>query len=282
MGTSDSRERTLGTMTCVNCDCVQLMERMAREGQRVDFVLTSPPYDSMRTYGGATWDYGKFEQVAKGLWNVTADGAVVVWVVGDETIKKSETGTSFRQALRFMELGFRLHDTMIFEKNSPAFPARHGSKRYTQIFEYMFVFAKGDIHPCSLLEDKPNKWAGHTNWGKNTAYGKDGQLRRTSDIKPVPPTSMRNNIWKYTVGFNSKKHGRHPAVFPLQLAIDHIKSWTMPEHVVFDPFLGSGTTMDACVATGRPNFIGCEINPEYFAIIESKMNELEQNPALEL
>lgn len=272
------RQITYNNFSVYNGDCIDVMDDMVNNGITVDLTVTSPPYDQLRTYNNeSTWDFETFKKVAQGLWDITNDGGVVVWVVGDACINGSETGTSFKQALYFMELGFKLHDTMIYEKNSSSFPARRGSKRYTQIFEYMFIFVKGKIHDCELISDKENKWAGFTNCGKNTQYGKDGKLISTNDIKPVPKYSLRNNIWKYSVGFNTKKFGKHPAVFPLQLAIDHILSWSHPEHVIFDPFLGSGTTMDACVETGRPNFIGCEISEEYFGIIEKKIEYYRSN-----
>lgn len=272
------KQITYNNFSVYNGDCIDVMDDMVNNGITVDLTVTSPPYDQLRTYNNeSTWDFETFKKVAQGLWDITNDGGVVVWVVGDACVNGSETGTSFKQALYFMELGFKLHDTMIYEKNSSSFPARRGSKRYTQIFEYMFVFVKGKIHDCELIADKENKWAGFTNWGKNTQYDKDGKLISTNDIKPVPKYSLRNNIWKYSVGFNTKKFGKHPAVFPLQLAIDHILSWSKPEHVIFDPFLGSGTTMDACVETGRPNFIGCEISEEYFGIIEKKIEYYRDN-----
>jgi len=259
--------------TLYNEDCIGVMEEMQKHNIGVDLVVTSPPYDDIRTYNNSsTWNFETFKKVAQGLWNIMNDGGVIVWVVGDACINGSETGTSFKQALYFMQLGFKLHDTMIYEKNSSSFPARKGSKRYTQIFEYMFVFVKGKIHDCNLITDKPNKWAGFTNWGNNTQYNKEGELISTNNIKPVPEFSLRNNIWKYTVGFNTKKFGKHPAVFPLQLAVDHILSWSLPHHVIFDPFLGSGTTMDACIKTNRGNFIGSEIDKEYFQIIEKKID----------
>ena len=189
----------------------------------------------------------------------------MVWVVGDATVDGNESGTSFKQALHFKEIGFNLHDTMIFEKNSSSFPAPKNSKRYTQIFEYMFVFSKGKVcKDIMLLCDKPNKCAGQTNWGKNTQYEKNGKIKNTENIKPVPDFSLRNNIWKYTVGINEKTG--HPAVFPLQLAKDHILSWSYEGDTILDPFCGSGTTMKAAQELSR-NCIGIEISAEYCNII---------------
>jgi site-specific DNA-methyltransferase (adenine-specific) len=165
-----------------------------------------------------------------------------------------------------MDAGFRLHDTMIYEKNTSSFPARRNGNRYTQIFEYMFVFSKGAPKSASLLCDKPNKWAGWTNWGKNTSRKKNGQLEETTDIKPVPEFSPRNNIWKYTVGkgFNSsdKESHEHPAIFPEQLAEDHIRSWSAAGEVVLDPFCGSGTTCKMAKKNGR-RYVGIDISETY-------------------
>ena len=246
-------------------DSIELMKQMVEKGKTVDLTVCSPPYDNLRTYEDASsWNFDVFKQIAEGLYNVTSDGGIVVWVVGDATINGSETGSSFRQALYFMELGFKLHDTMIYEKNSSSFPARRDGNRYTQIFEYMFVFYKGKKIRCAkLLCDKENKWKGWTNWGKNTEYKADGTLVETKDIKPVPDFSPRNNIWKYTTGFNKCK-GIHPAVFPYKLAEDHILSWSNEGDIIFDPFLGSGTTGIAAVRNNR-KFIGCEIADTYFA-----------------
>ena len=244
-------------------DCIERLNMLINEGVKVDLTVTSPPYDDLRSYGKTCdWNYDVFKEAANKLYEITNDGGILVWVVGDATIKGYETLSSFKQALYFDSIGFKMHDTMIYEKNSSSFPAKRTSKRYTQIFEYMFVFVKGKIrNDITLLADKPNKWAGHTNWGNNTQYDKDGNLKQTNDIKPVPEFSLRNNIWKYSVGFNDKTG--HPAVFPEKLAEDHILSWSVEGDVVLDPFSGSGTTGKMAMLNNR-KFIGIEKNKEYF------------------
>lgn len=244
-----------------NCNCLFGLKQL--DENSVDLTVTSPPYDNLRTYDGTCqWNFDIFQLIAKELYRVTKPGGIVVWVVGDACIKGSETGTSFKQALYFMDCGFKLHDTMIYEKNSSSFPARITSKRYTQIFEYMFVFVKGKIrNDIHLIADKRNKWAGWTNWGKHSAYDVDGKRKRVTDIKPIPEFSLRNNIWKYSVSFNDKTH--HPAVFPEKLAEDHIKSWTVEGDVVLDPFMGSGTTAKMAILNKR-KYIGFELNEDYY------------------
>lgn len=237
----------------------------------IDLTVTSPPYDDIRDYKGYNFNDTVLNTIIAELFRITKSGGVVVWVVGDATNNGSESGTSFRQALKFMEVGFKLHDTMIYEKNTSSFPARRDGNRYTQIFEYMFVFCKDKIKNVNLICDKPNKWAGYTNWGKNTNRLKNGELQETADIKPVPEFSPRNNIWKYNVGkgFNSKdaESHEHPAIFPEQLAEDHIISWSNEGDIVLDPFSGSGTTSKMAKKNKR-KYIGIDISEEYCKLAE--------------
>lgn len=259
-----------------NMDCVNGMERLIKKyGENlIDLTVTSPPYDDLRNYNGFAFDVDK---LSKELFKLTKQGGVVVWVVGDSTKNGSESGTSFNQALTFMNNGWNLHDTMIYEKNTSSFPARRNGNRYTQIFEYMFVFSKGKPKTANLICDKENKWAGHTNWGKNTQRTKENDLIETDKIKPVPDFSPRNNIWKYTVGggfaTKDKIAHQHPAIFPEELAKDHILSWSNEGDIVLDPFMGSGTTAKMAILTNR-KFIGFEISDEYVEISNKRIEEL--------
>ena len=232
----------------------------------IDLTVTSPPYDNLRSYDGFSFSFDDFKVIAKELYRITKDGGVVVWIVGDATINGSETGTSLKQALEFMAVGFKLHDTMIYQKNTSSFPASKTGNRYTQIFEYMFVFCKKTIKTANLICDKSNKWAGTTNWGKNTNRKKSGELVVSSNIKAVPEFSPRNNIWTYTVGkgFNTsdKESYKHPAIFPEKLAEDHILTWSNEGDIVLDIFSGSGTTAKMALKNKR-NYIGIEISKEY-------------------
>jgi len=255
--------------TIINKDCKLALKELPTDS--IDLTVTSPPYDAIRDYNGFAFTYDDFVTITKELFRVTKPGGIVVWVVGDSTEDGSETGSSFRQALQFMNAGFKLHDTMIYEKNTSSFPAKRTGTRYTQIFEYMFVFAKKSVKTANLICDKPNKWAGHTNWGKNTNRLKSGELKETTDIKPVPDFSPRNNIWRYNVGkgFNSSdaESHEHPAIFPEQLAADHILTWTNEGDVVLDPFSGSGTTAKMAKKHKR-NYIGLEISDAYCKLSE--------------
>jgi site-specific DNA-methyltransferase (adenine-specific) len=248
-----------------NEDCLVTMSKM--EDNYIDLTITSPPYDELRTYNGYSF---KFEDVAKELYRVTKNGGVVVWVVGDATINGSESGTSFRQALFFKEIGFNLHDTMIYQKANFSNPSIN---RYHQIFEYMFIFCKGSPKTFNPIKDRLNITQGGS-IGKNTTRQKDGSLKvntkRTND-----KYGMRYNIWRMkTVGQeNMGKSLPHPAMFPMQLVKDHIISWSNEGDLVYDPFIGSGTTAIVSINLGR-NYIGSDISKEYCDIAEQRVKEL--------
>ena len=259
-----------------NCNCLDGLKQM--ENNSIPLTVTSPPYDSIRNYQGTcNWNFDVFKEIANELYRITKPGGIIVWVVGDEVINGSESGSSFRQALYFQEIGFKIHDTMIYHKNSSAFPARKTSKRYTQIFEYMFVFVKGKIRDdIKLIADKRNKWAGWTNWGQHSQYDIDGNLNKTSNIKPIAEFSLRTNIWKYNVSFNDKIV-KHPAVFPEQLSEDCILSWSIEGDTVLDPFMGSGTTAKMAMLNNR-NYIGFEVNEEYYNGIIKRLEIFKNKP----
>ena len=244
------------------------------EDKSIDLTVTSPPYDNLRTYNGniEQWSFAKFQGIAKELYRATKQGGVVVWVVGDATIKGSETGTSFKQALYFKEIGFNLHDTMIYAKNN-VYAHDPRNKRYKQCFEYMFVFSKGKPSTYNEIKDKPNKHAGKTLSGTK-GRNKDGVKR---DLKPIVigDFQARFNIWEYTTGgsvSSDKIAFKHPAIFPEKLVEDHIISWSNPNDIVLDPFMGSGTTAIACINTNR-NYIGFELDKKYFDIANERIRK---------
>ncbi len=253
----------------VTCSCcVDFMKGLP--DNHIDITITSPPYDNLRKYNGFTFN---FENTAIELYRVTKRGGVVVWVVGDATIKGSETGTSFRQALFFMQCGFNLHDTMLYER-SPAYPSGEHSTRYSQSFEYMFVFSKGKIKTANILIDRQNRWAGLSSFGIQSERLKNGQLKQRKKIA-VKEFGARYNIWNYATGkgFSSSDNSSdsHPAIFPECLARDHILSWSNPGDLVFDPFTGSGTTGKMALLNAR-RFIGCEISQEYTDLANNRIN----------
>ena len=255
-------------------DCLDVMDDLIRKGVRVDLTVTSPPYDDLRNYKRSLeWNFDIFKQVAQRLYQITANGGVVVWVVGDKTIKGSESGTSFKQALYFKEIGFNLHDTMIYAKNNPV-PLNHN--RYEQQFEYMFILAKGKPNRFNGLREEC-KYAGLKRNEKNRRYRKDANGDfKTGKITPTKDTKLKYNIWFYQVGNGQSTTDKfafeHPAIFPEKLAQDHILSWSNEGDTVLDCFMGSGTTGKMALLNNR-KFIGIEKVEEYFEIAKKRIEE---------
>jgi site-specific DNA-methyltransferase (adenine-specific) len=241
-----------------NEDCLETMKEMP--DNYIDLTVTSPPYDGLRVYNGYSFN---FEAVAFELHRVTKLGGVVVWIVGDSTINGSESGTSFRQALGFKEAGFNLHDTMIWRKANPMPKFKH--KRYFDVFEYMFIFSKGQPKTFNPLT-QPNKRAGEL-------YDYTAKLKTTGKVRVkktfnINSERYKDNIWECAVAKNDTEH---PAVFPVSLITDHITSWSNEGDLVYDPFIGSGTTALAARSLGR-NYIGSEISKDYCLIAESRLS----------
>ena len=251
-------------------DCLELMKDVPDES--IDLTVTSPPYDNLRSYNGnnEAWSETVWKAVIKELHRVTAEGGVVVWVVGDSTVNGSETGTSFRQALHFKDVGFNLHDTMIWKKWSP-FP---DVTRYNNSFEYMFVLSKGRPKTVNLIKDKPNKsYKAKVGGSSREKNGTTRVLSGQKDGKTIAKYGTRLNVWENLPVMSSKERTGHPAQFPESLVEDHILSWSNENDIVLDCFMGSGTTGVACKNLNR-NFIGMELDEGYFKIATERINEV--------
>lgn len=237
----------------------------------INLTITSPPYDDLRDYENQLeWDFEKFKKIAKELYRTTAKGGVVVWVVADKTHKGNKSLTSFKQCIYFQEIGFNVYDVIIYEKSGTAPPHPN---RYFNSFEYMFVLSKGQPNTINLLKDKPNKWAGCSTFADITRREKDGSLTNKGK-KIVNEFGVRTNIWRYNNGKNfttrDKIAYQHPAIFPEQLARDHILSWSNKGDIVMDIFGGSGTTAKVSQILER-NWIYVEKVEKYCKIASERL-----------
>jgi len=258
------------------------LETMAKMPDNfIDLTVTSPPYDDVRMYKGFTLP---LDDIAKELYRVTKDGGVVVWVVNDKTKNYCESLTSFKTAILFVEnAGFNLHDTMIY-KRTCAFP---DVVRYYQDFEYMFVFSKGKPNTVNLLRQMKTEGSLKRQQNKTGVGGErqsDGSLKRIDETNAFlrkekarnDDTRVKSNVWDLPRGNqNSTKDKiafQHPAIFPEQLANDHIISWSKENDLIYDCFMGSGTTAKMSILNNR-NWIGSEISNEYCNIIEERIKK---------
>lgn len=260
---------TLPVNSIICGECSEVMSQWPDEC--IDMTVTSPPYDNLRNYNGYVFP---FEQIAQQLYRITKKGGVVVWVVADATINGSETGTSFKQALYFKEIGFNLHDTMIYKKTGCYLPE---TNRYYNNWEYMFVFSKKHINTSNLIHDKKNTYFGTQIHGTTrTVNGENKPKKNKTHIKDF---GVRYNIWEFSHR-PMPSNDNHPATFPEQLAHDHIISWSNEGDIVLDPFIGSGTTAIAAIKTNR-RFIGIDISSEYCELARTRINRLLSQTTLD-
>ena len=232
----------------------------------VDLTVTSPPYDNLRDYKGYSFP---FEDIAQELYRITKQGGVLVWIVADGTVNGSRTGTSFKQALYFMGIGFNLHQRLFYEKAGPP----PDPTRYEETIEEMFVFSKGKPKTINLIKDKKNRWAGQKQFGNKSTREKDGSLT-PKPAKVINEYGKRTSVWRYATGYGYSTEDdcafEHPAIFPELLAGDHIISWSNEGDLIYDCFMGSGTTAKIAHKLKR-NWIGSEISSEYVQIAEKRI-----------
>lgn len=255
-----------------NENCLDTMKRMQKNF--IDLTITSPPYDNLRTYKGYSFD---FESIAKELYRITKEGGVVVWNVNDATIKGSETGTSFRQALYFIECGFNLHDTMIYQKTGTPFPSK---VRYNQTFEYMFILSKGKPKTFNPIMKK-NKFGG--DFRKQTTTRRKDGTKQIIKNRQTNEYGIENNIWKIKngggVSTKDKIAFKHPAIFPEELVHKHIISWSNENDLIYDCFIGSGTTAKIAMLNKR-NYIGSEISKDYTDLANKRLEQYNKQTNL--
>jgi len=250
-----------------NCEVMRTLP-----SESIDLVVTSPPYDDLRTYGGHTWD---FYGVAWNLKRLLKPGGVIVWNVNDATKDGGETGSSMRQALHFQSIGLRLHDTMVYQKHGFSFP---DSTRYHQTWEYMFVFANGEPKTFHPICDRKNETGGKPLSGdyKRNKEGVSVCRPGSEDRGERREFGQRFNVWQYKAGSGQSSQDKvafeHPAIFPEALARDHILSWSNEGDIVLDPFLGSGTTAKMAKHNGR-RYIGIEVNADYCEIADNRLSQ---------
>ena len=256
------------------------------EPESVDLVVTSPPYDNLRTYNdSSSWTFDVFREVADGLIRVLKPGGVIAWNVADAVVQDihgkktgpSKTGTSFRQAIYFQDNGLNFHDELVYQKHAPRFAAGKNSLRYSDVTEYVFIMSKGRPNIINLIKDKPNKGAGKV-FKKDGGRAATGERIKGDGVKTgvIHEFGVRENIWRYVTSFGAGQTDRrayeHPALMPMGLALDLIKSYSEEGSLVLDPFMGSGTTARMAHSVGR-NYIGFEIDETYHKLCETITSE---------
>ena len=233
----------------------------------VDLTITSPPYEDLRNYNGYTFNA---QSMLESIFNVTKEGGVCVWVVGDK-INGGRSLVSFEHAFLAKKCGFIVHDVMIYQKKNTPFMR---SNAYTNCYEFMFIFSKGKPSTFNPLK-MPTKRSGM----ETAVFNKKSDAINKKRPVELKKEKTKPNIWQYAVGLggstSDKIAFKHPAVFPEKLAEDHVLSWSNEGDLVLDPMCGSGTTCKVAKRNNR-HWIGIDISEEYISIAKDRMKLLDK------
>ena len=247
-------------------DCLDVIPRL--EDGSIDLVCTSPPYnvdlgnnkynknpyslynDNKEHHEYINWLKGIFFAIYPKLKR----GGRVCINVGDGMNGAVATSSDI---IQFMSDLYIPTAHIIWDKNQVANRTAWGSFQspscpsYPCPFEHILIFAKEDT--------------------KLQHSGK-------SDLTKEEFIQWAYSIWRFTPEIKAKEIG-HPAPFPKELPYRCIKMNTYIGDTVFDPFMGSGTTGVVCQELGR-NFIGCEIDKNYYDIAEKRIKRASMKQRL--
>ncbi len=229
----------------------------------VNLVVTSPPYDNLRNYNSYKFD---FQGIVEQLYRIIHNNGIIVWVVGDKINNGNKSLTSFRQAIYFQDIGFKVHDIMIYKKKNTPFMRRNA---YTNCYELMIVLSKKGPKVFNPLQTRTVR-----NGVEKSVFNKGPDAKNIKRKVVLKKKKTKINIWTYAVGYGGSTRDKiafqHPAIFPENLARDHILSWTNENDLVFDPMCGSGTTCKMAKLLNR-KYIGCDISEDYCTLAKARI-----------
>lgn len=276
----EKTDRLLNRIFCT--DCIKGMAKLP--DNFVDFVITSPPYDNIRTYNGFVYD---LHATGQEVYRLLKDGGLAAMVIQDQTINFGKTLTSFRTIVDWCDnIGFKLFECIIYRKYGPE--GAWWKRRFRVDHEYIPVFLKGDRPQYFYKEHLkiPSKHGGKIMTGSGSRRT-DGKTNPTV-TRPINPTKCRGTIWDYRdnqmeergtvweylmAGDKDPIKRQHPAVFPDKIPLEFIECFCPPKGVVLDPFMGCGSTAVAAKKLKR-NFIGFEISRDYCDLAEKRLKQV--------
>jgi site-specific DNA-methyltransferase (adenine-specific) len=236
----------------------------------VDYIIFSPPYDNLRSYDEfPPFNKDNRELLGKECLRVLKDDSICTVIIQDQTIDRRKSGTSFRLVAEWLDLGWGLFETTIYQRHGP--PGIFWTKRFRVDHEYVHNFIKGE-KPHYF--NKEHMLVPSKNAGKMVSCDKRHKNGETEEGKDFlcPDLKCRGTVWEYN---SSNREGNkiksaHPATFPDKLCGDLIKCFSAPKDVVLDPFAGSGTSCVMAAVNGR-QYLGIEFSSEYVKIIEERL-----------
>ncbi|MEC8788599.1 MAG: site-specific DNA-methyltransferase [Candidatus Thermoplasmatota archaeon] len=228
----------------------------------VHLVVTSPPYNASKAYDedlSLTEYLGLLHEVFSECYRILAPGGRMVVNVANLG-RKPYIPLASHINLIMHEIGFMHRGEVIWDKSASAGSScAWGSFQSASnpclrdIHEYMLMFSKGDYKLPRTKSERAE--------GRIDTIGRDEFIQQTK------------SIWSFST--ESARRVNHPAPFPVELPKRCIEMFTFLGDVVFDPFLGSGTTAVAAKQAGRV-YIGCDISEEYCEIAEQRLDSTKE------
>ena len=251
-----------------NGDCLQLMSSI-NDGS-VDMILCDLPYGMLnKTNSLAKWDsqidlgrlFAEYDRIIK------PNGAIVLFGAGAFT---AELITAGKKIYRYSLVWDKCQKTGFL--NAKRMPLRQ--------HEDLAVFYKKppiynpQMRKCAPHERNHSKGNINKQYG-NSCYGKFKTVENTRTLEKYP-TSIISIPKEHKIG-----ELYHPTQKPVALLEWLIKTYTSPGETVLDNCMGSGSTGVAAVNTGR-NFIGIELDENYFQVAKERINEVYAQQCLPL
>ena len=249
-------------------DAVEVLKKIPSNS--IDLVVTSPPYDDIRTYNGFSLN---LPAIGKELNRILKDGSIAAMVIQDATRNFGKTLTSFKTIIDWCDnAGFKLFETVIYRKYGTE--GAWWTKRFRVDHEYMPIFLKGD-RPAYFNKEPlkvPSKHGGKTMTGSGNRRT-DGTTTKTI-TREINGMKCRGTVWDYlNAGDKNPLKRKHPATFPDKIPTDFIQCFCPPKGIVLDPFIGCGSTAVAAKQLGR-NYIGIDISKEYCKLAEERIKSM--------
>lgn len=270
-----------------NADCLTIMQQMVHNNDKVDCIITDPPYLYINHKLDKAFDERKFFELASKITD-----KIVFFGRGD---------SFYRWNLLCAEYGFEFKEEIIWDKkniSSPVNPIGRLHETISVRFKRGYKLNKVKIDPLRkaineesfelLITDLKRLISSIRNSDKIKNYLEKGEylLKASARKFKITHTMDKNSdralhtLRKYEQGamlcsiireYREHYQMRHPTQKPVKLLRKLVLLATNEGDVVFDAFMGSGSTGVACKLENR-KFIGCEIEADYFEIAKSRLD----------
>ncbi|MCG9894449.1 MAG: site-specific DNA-methyltransferase [Fimbriimonadaceae bacterium] len=239
--------------------CLDLLQCMPSEAARL--VVTSPPYNIGKAYERRIELDAYLEQqsrVIEECHRVLAPGGSICWQVGNYVDRGEIVPLDTVLYPIFRSLGLKMRNRIVWHFEH----GLHCTNRLSGRYETICWFTKGDeyifdVDPIRIPQKYPGKK--HFKGPKAGEYSGNPLGKNPGDVWPIP--NVKNNHVEKT---------DHPCQFPVELIERLVLSMSEPGDLVFDPFLGAGTSVIAAIRHGRRG-VGAETDPSYVQIARERI-----------